>query len=44
LRGVVQDVDGFRVDLARQPSEAEHELVQSVLNEVMAELAQPSTS
>src|SRR5690606_26140800 len=44
LRGVVQDQDGLRVDLARQPSDAEHELVQAVLNEVMEELARGANS
>lgn len=40
LRGVAQDQDGFRVDLAREPSAEEHQLVERVLNEVLQELTE----
>lgn len=42
LRSVAQDQDGFRVDLAREPSPEEHQLVERVLNEVLQELTQAS--
>ncbi|MGE0325486.1 MAG: hypothetical protein AB7K71_22360 [Polyangiaceae bacterium] len=38
LRSVAQDQDGFRVDLARQPSPEEHQLVERALNEVLQEI------
>ncbi|MCA9646264.1 MAG: hypothetical protein KC492_36495 [Myxococcales bacterium] len=38
LRSVAQDQDGFRVDLAREPSAEEHQLVERALNEVLQEV------